>query len=272
MQQAFRHVHGIFRREESRMDPCTTQHVHVVLVFGRFHPLFRRILVTCVAFQPPFHELLSQLGVRRTSGFPEPLQRRHLRRTRLRSFSTKRTRLASRRTWVRTGRTARHSPRTCDVRVHPHVRWALGLMEPWSVQHDDAEAAMVAAEGYVQRWQSERRAVVSEGHRTRATWLQKTNERYVDVDVTRTKQADRHFRKGATWLAQGRVDEAFDALERARDACPKGDVQAEEKIARLLQVAEAERKRMHGREGARNTHDEADVRSRREAKERRNDQ
>mmetsp|Transcript_3208 Transcript_3208/g.19874 ORF Transcript_3208/g.19874 Transcript_3208/m.19874 type:complete len:146 (-) Transcript_3208:3449-3886(-) len=145
-------------------------------------------------------------------------------------------------------------------------------MEPWNVKYEDAEAAMVAAEGYVQRWQSERRAVMSERNQTRATWMQKTSERYVDVDVARTKQADRHFRQGATWLAQGRVDDAVDALERARDACPKGDVQAEEKVARLLQVAEAERKRMQGQEDARNTHDEAEVGSQQDPLERRRDQ
>ena len=114
-QQAFRHVHGIFRRQKLRMDPRTTQHVHVVSVFGRLRLLFRRISATCIAFHPPFHELLSQLGIRRTSGFPEPLQRRHvrrrssLRRTRRSSTVAKRTRLA--------GPHLRHPRSTCDVHV-----------------------------------------------------------------------------------------------------------------------------------------------------------
>lgn len=144
-------------------------------------------------------------------------------------------------------------------------------MEPWHAEHDDAEAAMAAAEGYVRRWQSERRASTSTYRPTRATWMQKTSERYVDVDVGRSKQADRHFRQGATWLAQGRVEEAIDALKRARDACPKEDVQAEEKVAALLHVAEAERKKKQGREEASIKHDEADVRTKDEAQERRRD-
>mmetsp|Transcript_3208 Transcript_3208/g.19868 ORF Transcript_3208/g.19868 Transcript_3208/m.19868 type:complete len:217 (-) Transcript_3208:3618-4268(-) len=118
MQQAFRHVHGICRREESRMDPRTTQHVRVVDVVGCIRPFFRRMLTTCVAFQPPLHELFSQLGIRRTSGFPEPLQRRHVRRTRLFSFATSCTCLASPRACVRTRRTTRHLSWTCDVHVH----------------------------------------------------------------------------------------------------------------------------------------------------------
>ena len=97
--------------------------------------------------------------------------------------------------------------------------------------------------------------------------MQKTSERYVDVDVGQSKQADRHFRQGATWLAQGRVEGAIDALKRARDACPKGDVQAERKVEALLHVAEAERKKRQGREEASITHDEATVRTKDEAQD-----